>query len=598
MLLACAGHAAAGEQYRHIEAEYLRDASPAPPPAGAAWRKVALPDRWNPAVTRESGPAWYRIRFSVDGPAEQPWLVYLARFRDGGQLFLDGALLASVRTSDAAARVRWMRPHAFSILLAQIPPGSHELHVRVPGPSADQPMASVVIGPESEIRPLYEWRQFWVITTAQITAVFMAAVGLFVIAIWLHRRMEILYGLFGLAALLWSIRTLSFVIEVYPAPLWDWWRVVHYAATGGFIAFLTRFMQRFAGLHWPRTERIYLAYALLGPVALAVGGPGWHDAIDRYWQAGLLVIGVLVLGVTFYAGWRQRTASALALCAAMLVTIACGVHDYFLSQGWFGYERIYLLHFGADVLLLTMGALLAVRFGHSLDEVATANVKLEQKVAEKERELTQNYDRLRAFERNEAASDERQRIVQDMHDGLGSKLLVSLAMVERGALDRPGIAQALRESIDDMRLAIDTLSPGESGLLTSLGNLRYRIEPRLKALGMETAWRSHGLDPGPEVPPHDSLQILRMVQESITNVLKHAGATRLEVDVEVLREAGAARLIVTIADNGAGFDPARTSSGRGLVNMQSRGARIGARVTIQSGADGTRVRVDYPLPAA
>src|SRR6185295_1823455 len=111
----------------------------------------ALPDRWERDAPRDPGPGWYRIRFSVDAPVEQAWMVYLARFRDGGELFLDGALLGSARTTDAAARVRWMRPRAFALAPGQLSPGIHELQIRVPGLLPDQSMASVVIGPESEV---------------------------------------------------------------------------------------------------------------------------------------------------------------------------------------------------------------------------------------------------------------------------------------------------------------------------------------------------------------------------------------------------------------------------------------------------------------
>ena len=76
------------------------------------------------------------------------------------------------------------------------------------------------------------------------------------------------------------------------------------------------------------------------------------------------------------------------------------------------------------------------------------------------------------LERERAVSGERQRIMQDMHDGLGSQLLTSLAAVERGALGLEGMAQVLRDAMDDMRLAIDTLSPEREGLLEALGNLQ------------------------------------------------------------------------------------------------------------------------------
>ena len=87
-----------------------------------------------------------------------------------------------------------------------------------------------------------------------------------------------------------------------------------------------------------------------------------------------------------------------------------------------------------------------------------------------------------------ASAQERQRIMQDMHDGLGSQLLSSLMLVERGAMSNEQVAQILRESIDDMRLAIDALAAEDSDLLAALGNMRFRMEPRLKGAGMDLQW--------------------------------------------------------------------------------------------------------------
>ena len=95
---------------------------------------------------------------------------------------------------------------------------------------------------------------------------------------------------------------------------------------------------------------------------------------------------------------------------------------------------------------------------------------------------------------------------------------------ERGALDPKGVAQVLREAIDDMRLAIDTLSPGRDGLLEALGNLRYRLEPRFRAAGVELRFTYRDLPDGLDVPQDAALQILRVLQEALTNVLKHARA--------------------------------------------------------------------------
>ena len=80
------------------------------------------------------------------------------------------------------------------------------------------------LGPLAELRPLYDRRLFWVRTCPQITAVVSLLVAGFVLFIWWRRRSEVLYGLFGLAALLWGIRTMTFVFDER-AVQWQLWRL-------------------------------------------------------------------------------------------------------------------------------------------------------------------------------------------------------------------------------------------------------------------------------------------------------------------------------------------------------------------------------------
>jgi signal transduction histidine kinase len=592
-LIACGATAADAEAVRLMQADFALLDAAAPPPE-AAWARVGLPDRWRVSRPRTLGPAWYRLSFELPRAPAEPWLVYLPRMRDGGEIFLNNELLASVRKSDAQHVVRWMRPHAFPVPPGRLRAGANTLHVRVPG-VADQSMGTVHAGPEAELRPVHDARHFVVYTSAQITVVFAVITALFVITIWIRRRMAFDFGLFGLATLFWGVRTLSFVLEVYSHGGWHAMRVLHYASTGGFVIAMTLFMLRYAGLRAPKFERALIAYWPTGPLLLAVGGLQWHEAVDRYYQAGLIGISTVMLGTVFYAGWRLRTPGALALCSGVLVGLALGVHDYLLSQGWFDYERPYVLHFGADLLILIVGILLADRFVRSLREAERAGERLAEQVREKERELAANYERLTSLERERAVADERQRIMQDMHDGLGSQLLTSLAAVERGALDRKGMAQVLREAMDDMRLAIDTLSPGREGLLEALGNLRYRLEPRFREAGVALQFRYRDLPERLEVPAENALQILRVLQESLTNVLKHSGARA--VAIEVALERGPERLVLRIADDGGGFDQAAPSRGRGLSGMRRRAQRIGATLDVAADNGGTRITLAYPLPA-
>jgi signal transduction histidine kinase len=557
---------------RHRDAEFAFS-SGAEPTQDLPWQRVVLPDQWKSDAPAH-GSGWYRVTFQVAQASDEPWLVYLPRLREGGTLYLNGRLLARVPEPDAKTWVRWMRPHAFAIPPAELRPGGNTLHVRVNPANRDRIISSIHIGPEELVRPRYEARYFVTYTLAQIIATVTLAVAVFIIAIWLRRRMELDYGLFGLACLFWGVHTLNYVIETVPEHWWLAWRVVRYAATGGFAATITLFYLRYAGLRFRGMVRGFVAYWLSGPLALAFAGPAAHAYVDRYYQGGLLLMGLVMIAAALVAVARQRTLMSFAFLLCAVLGLAGSVHDYLLSQGLLvNPENPYLLYFAAAALLGVAGWQLADRFVGSL--VA----------AEIERR-----------ERERAVSAERQRIMQDMHDGLGSQLLSSLAAVERGALDPKAMAQVLREAVDDMRLAVDTLSPGREGLLEALGNLRYRLEPRFRAAGIELKFAHRDLPERLDVAAEHALQILRVLQEALTNVLKHARATRVEVELSLERTP--ARFVLAVADDGGGFDAGAPTAGRGLSGMRRRAQAIGAALEVVSGVRGTRIVLAYPLPAS
>lgn len=580
---------------RHREADFVFSPSEGTPPSQADWQRVTLPDQWKAGPVDQAGIGWYRVSFEVARPEDGPWMVYLPRLREGGVLYINGRMLAKVPEPDPTTWVRWMRPHAFPIPPGELRAGENTLYLRVNPANRDRIVSSIHIGPNDSVIPLYESRFFYTYTLAQIISAIMLCVAAFVLVVWIRRRMDFDYGLFGLGALFWGLHTLNYVIETLPEPWWLYWRTLRYAATGGFAIAMTLFVLRYAGIRRRGFTRLFTAYWLSGPLVLAVGGAALHPFVDRYYQGGLLLIGAVMVAAAIYAVWRQRSLGALALCVAVLLGVGAAAHDFMLSQGVVvDPEGLYLLYFAASALLLVVGSQLADRFVSSLREAERTSADLAEQVAQKERELAANYEKLRGYERDRAVADERQRIMQDMHDGLGSQLLSSLAMVERGALDRQAMAQLLREAIDDMRLAIDTLSPGKGGLLEALGNLRYRLEPRFRAVGMELRFEQRDLPERLPVPPEAALQILRVLQEALTNVLKHSRASAVSVVAAV--EAAPRRFILEVGDDGGGFDQAAPTPGRGLSGMQRRAQRIGATVSVASGARGSRVTLVYPLP--
>lgn len=570
------------------------------------WLPVSAPDGWARShAGLAGGAAWYRVEFdrSPSAPADGSWALYLPYLYDGARLWLNGEPLGSIAQTTEQVHVRWERPHLVWLPEGQLRVGRNEVLLRAVStdPGAGAGLLRASIGPGAELLPMYDRRVFWVHTMPQNAVATCLVVGLFVGFVWWRSRGEVLYGLFGLVAVLWSIRTLTFVIEVMPAPWWPWWRALYHTTTGGFIVALALFAMRFAGFRQRWVARVLLGYWLVGPLAMLASGGRLDSQVGFVWTGGMIPIGLSVIGFTGVAAWRQRSGAAFALLAAVALGTSAGIHDYLIAWGgafdlpswlrdWMAH-RIFLLHNASYLLLLVMVGILTLRFVHALETTADLNRHLEERVAERERELQARYAQVARLEREQAAAEERQRIMQDLHDGLGSQLFTALLRIERGGVDSAAVAQLLRDCIADMRLTFEVIPPEKTDLRSVLGNFRFRWERLLHEAGVRSAWDIDLPAGTAGLAPLAALQLLRIVQEALTNVLKHAAATQVDVALRMAPEA----LTVCVQDDGRGLPPAAgTGSGRGLANMRQRARRLGGTLDIDSRPGTTCVRLQLP----
>ena len=249
------------------------------------------------------------------------------------------------------------------------------------------------------------------------------------------------------------------------------------------------------------------------------------------------------------------------------------------------------MHLGIPAFLMVMVGILLDRFLDSLALVESVNEQLEVRVAIRENELKQSYDQLRKLERSHAATEERHRILQDMHDGVGSQLLSTLLVAQNTELPQKTLVSLLQECLDDMRLVIDSLTPDDRDLLPVLGNFRFRMESRFRALGIHFEWENEGMPESLEIDPDSGLQILRILQELLANILKHANANNVQVDVLFNHKA----MQIRVTDDGIGFDADSQNKGRGLKNIRSRAEKIGAHFQVNRLDKGTEVILGIPV---
>jgi signal transduction histidine kinase len=283
--------------------------------------------------------------------------------------------------------------------------------------------------------------------------------------------------------------------------------------------------------------------------------------------------------------------------------LAFAGHDLLLQFGATRPGTPFLLPYVVPLMLVSFGSTLVLRFVTALRSAETLNRELEERVLEKRHELERSYDERRDLERDKLVAEERERLVREMHDGLGGQLVSLLSIVEADASADPRVAAAIRTALDDMRLVIDSLDPALQTLAGALGAARARFEPALVASGIALEWQAGDLPKTPWLGPEDYLQVLRIAQEALVNTVRHAGATRVVVrSAKHTDENGSAGILIEICDDGRGIDSARIvrSGSRGMSHMRERAARLSGslRVEPMNCDSGTGTRVALWIPAS
>lgn len=217
-------------------------------------------------------------------------------------------------------------------------------------------------------------------------------------------------------------------------------------------------------------------------------------------------------------------------------------------------------------------------------------------------------ERLRRVEADRAVALERTRIARELHDDVAhhlTALVVRAQAAERLAGSRPEIAvesvgwiaETARSALTSMRRTVSLLREGEGQATLaptpSLGDLAG-IVARVGQAGLDV--RVDVDDALPPLDPQVQHAVVRVVQESLTNVLRHAGA---QVAVVAVRPHDRG-IAVTVEDDGEGPGPddVRPGAGHGLLGMRERAASCGGRFGVdRSDLGGWRVRAWFPDPA-
>jgi signal transduction histidine kinase len=199
-----------------------------------------------------------------------------------------------------------------------------------------------------------------------------------------------------------------------------------------------------------------------------------------------------------------------------------------------------------------------------------------------------------------AAMEERNRLARELHDSVAQALYSISLFIDatRMALktNKPQVVEShleeltllSREAMSDMRLLIFELRPPILERVGLVAALQSRLDAVETRAGFQASFHSEGTL---RLSPKQEGELYRIVQEALNNVIKHAQARQVKVQIFARERC----VRITIADDGIGFDPelAEAGGGQGFRNMRERAAAIGASCSFESSpGKGTKVTIE------
>ncbi len=551
------------------------------------WQTVALPDLWQRHWPGFLGPVWYRLDWQADCPRE-PLALNISRMVMAGEVWLNEDLIwRDERLVEPLSR-SWNLPR-YWLLPASSQQEANTLWIRLVGSEHAAPgLGAVRLGVAEQVWPEYRTQLLQQRELVYINLLVSLVMGVLFFTFWLFRRQERAFGWFALASLLWSLGIVNVLLtSAWPFADGEVWDRLSLMALALYCPVFCLFIWSFAGMRFARLARGIWGLAILFCVAVAL----LPDA-----QIGLLqLISACALRlVLFGAGlqllwraWRTREAYLMFFGACMT---ALSIYEFL---AFVGVLKVGGLHtaLSAPFMSILMFLTLAARFSNSLQRIERFNDELQARVDSTRAELTQTLQREHQLEADNIRLNERLRLTHDLHDGLGSSLMRSITRMEHGDGLKDGqFLSVLKTLRSDLRDVIDGSSavPAWQTPQEWLAPLRRRFIDLFDDLGIESHWSLPGHWPG-VFTPAQLLALTRFLEEAMTNVLKHARATRLDVEVRAEATHG---LSLAVRDNGRGFaveDVLAAGSGVGMSSMRMRIERMGGQVRIESRPGETRL---------
>lgn len=559
-------------------------------------REITLPD-WSSAKTTGDTSLWYLLPLDLEDQTQQKLAIYLENVSQNAEVFLNNKWLGnggSMSTPITRNRNHTLLFNFDSTFFQQT---KNILSIHVVGDiSKGTYLGNVYVGPSKALTHYANMKDNLRVGLVEVVTLAMLLTSIFFSILWLFRLNDSHYLFYAIFTILWTYHDVNHFLRDIPMSVTTW-ETLAPLSFGFAMLCVVFFVHRYVGNYSSYIEKCALCYVILLSLPYLYHDVEWVVFYAYWvWSPGIALLGAHTLNFIYQRFLKTQDQTLVTLFIGGLSIMIFGVHDLLLSIQVIPKHSPYMIHFAVFLIIIVISTNLINRFVKSMNIAEHYNQELEKEIKLKTEEMEYSYGMLQQLTKKYSVAEERQRIMRDIHDGIGGQLVATLASIESGQINKKVLSTSLKSALQDLRLVIDSLDYEAEDLTTLLGMLRMRLSDQLSSASLKLHWKVEDLPRIDDFGPTNVLHTMRIVQEAITNALKHSRAQNLTVNTEsIIKADGLHYACITVTDDGLGADLA-SALGRGLLNMKKRADLIGGHITFKTQTGmGMVVRLEIPV---
>ncbi|NNH39325.1 sensor histidine kinase [Acinetobacter terrae] len=557
------------------------------------WQLVQLPDKWTNHWKNYNGGAWYKIEWNWacqnNAKLAEPIAFSIDYINSAGAVFLNGDLLWKDQHLQEPLSKSWNMPRYWILPISGLKSDENEILIYVKGFAFQSPGLGTIsfnnVQSNYEIHQSKIWNRR---TLFQINIMLSITFGIICFVIWLLRQKETPFGWFALSSLLWVLFISNVLVtETFPYP-------TSLMATQANLAFFVLYIVSFCIylLRFIRTHLAKIEASIYFATGLAIACIFFTPQQFIYFVFPLIFL--IYVGLFFvtcvyisYQAIKSRRADYIFLAICLIGIFSFAVIDILLLLSESTADARPLSPYSSPIITFFVVVILGTRLTRNVKKIETFNAALEVKVKQVGEDLSSSLNEKHQLELENVRLQERIHLSHDLHDGLGASLVRSMILVDQSAHNIPNqqFLSMLKLLRDDLRQIIDSGSSADNKIPVSpvmwVAPVRHRFSQLMDELDIHSKWAfSREWQAVPTAL--QCLTLIRVLEESLTNVIKHSQAKNVKVAMTYLLEN---QLILTIQDDGVGFDTdcvAQQGLSIGMRSMKMRLERIGAELHLSS----------------